>query len=53
MTIPTPLLTTPEKFITAQNGSLITTSLAVAEAFTREHKNVMQSIEALEGVGSG
>lgn len=48
MTTQSPLLATPEHFITAQNGQLITTSLAVAEAFTREHKNVMQSIETLE-----
>ncbi|MGP0873228.1 Rha family transcriptional regulator [Serratia sp. CY81684] len=48
MTTQNPLLATPEHFITAQNGQLITTSLAVAEAFTREHKNVMQRIETLE-----
>lgn len=43
-----PLYTMPEHFITAQNGKLITTSLAVAEAFTKQHKHVLERIESLE-----
>ncbi|OUE50285.1 Rha family transcriptional regulator [Citrobacter amalonaticus] len=43
-----PLYTMPEHFITAQNGQLITTSLAVAEAFTKQHKHVLERIESLE-----
>lgn len=48
MTAQNPLLTTPEKFITTQNGNLITTSLAIAEAFEKQHQHVMQKIESLD-----
>lgn len=42
------LLTMPEHFISAQNGKLITTSLAIAEAFEKQHKHVIQKISSLE-----
>ena len=48
MTTANPLLATPEHFITAQNGQLITTSLAIAEAFEKQHQHVMQKIEGLD-----
>ncbi|MBC3253552.1 Rha family transcriptional regulator [Serratia fonticola] len=48
MTIQNPLLSTPEHFISAQNGQLITTSLAIAKAFTKEHKDILKKIESLE-----
>lgn len=41
------LTATPERFISAQNGNLITTSLAVAEAFGKEHKHVLEKIQHL------
>lgn len=43
-----PLLTMPEHFITAQNGKLITTSLNVAEAFGKNHKDILRRITTLE-----
>ncbi|HGE7088373.1 TPA: Rha family transcriptional regulator [Klebsiella aerogenes] len=42
------LNTMPEHFITAQNGKLITTSLAVAEAFGKQHFHILRSIETLD-----
>ncbi|KAF1366755.1 Rha family transcriptional regulator [Yokenella regensburgei] len=43
-----PLYTMPEHFITSQNGQLITTSLAVAEAFGKNHKDVLRRINTLD-----
>lgn len=48
MTTQNPLISMPERFITAQNGNLITTSINVATAFRKQHKNVIQKIKTLE-----
>lgn len=42
------LISTPEHFISSLDGQLITSSLLVAEAFKREHKNILQRIESLD-----
>lgn len=44
----TSLTTNPDHFISTLNGQLITSSLLVAEAFKREHKNILQRIESLD-----
>ena len=44
----TSLTNTPEHFISSLDGQLITSSLLVAEAFKREHKNILQRIESLD-----
>lgn len=44
----TSLTTNPDHFITSLDGQLITSSLLVAEAFKREHKNILQRIESLD-----
>lgn len=48
MTEQATLTTSPEHFISAQNGNLITTSLAVAEAFGKEHKHVLEKIQFID-----
>lgn len=44
----TSLTTNPDHFVTSLDGQLITSSLLVAEAFKREHKNILQRIESLD-----
>ena len=44
----TNLISTPEHFISALDGQLITSSLLVAEAFHKEHKDVLRKIESLD-----
>lgn len=48
MTAQSPLLTTPEHFISSQNGNLITTSYAIAEAFGKTHSDVLRRIKTLD-----
>ncbi|MNG72816.1 Phage regulatory protein Rha [compost metagenome] len=48
MTTQNQLLASPEHFISAQNGHLITTSLAISEAFEKEHKDILRKIESLD-----
>ncbi|WP_420279549.1 Rha family transcriptional regulator [Serratia sp. BNK-4] len=48
MTDQSPLLTTPEHFISSQNGNLITTSYAIAEAFGKTHSDVLRRIKTLD-----
>lgn len=42
------LISSPEHFITSLDGQLITSSLLVAEAFNKEHKDVLRKIESLD-----
>lgn len=44
----TSLTTNPEHFISTLNGQLITSSLLVAEAFSKRHDNIIQKIESLD-----
>ncbi|MGQ6036590.1 Rha family transcriptional regulator [Serratia sp. IR-2025] len=48
MTAQSPILTTPEHFISSQNGNLITTSYAIAEAFGKTHSDVLRRIKTLD-----
>jgi len=42
------LIANPEQFIFAQNQELKTTSLKVAEAFSKLHKDVIRKVENLD-----
>lgn len=44
----TSLTTNPDHFVTSLDGQLITSSLLVAEAFHKEHKDVLRKIENLD-----
>lgn len=44
----TSLTTNPDHFVTSLDGQLITSSLLVAEAFHKEHKDVLRKIESLD-----
>lgn len=44
----TNLTTNPDHFITSLDGQLITSSLLIAEAFKKEHKDVLRKIESLD-----
>lgn len=44
----TSLTSTPEHFISALDGQLITSSLLVAEAFGKQHKHILEKIESLD-----
>lgn len=44
----TSLTTNPDHFVTSLDGQLITSSILVAEAFHKEHKDVLRKIENLD-----
>lgn len=48
MTLNIPALAHPDKLVTVLDGYLITSSLLVAQAFGKEHKDVLAKIEAVE-----